>query len=68
MFCPNCGDCRGNVYKLIFHDKNTRFNSSYTDKFRCPICGHVFKYEVMPLLEKQFGEGNGYFCGEDNVI
>ena len=49
MFCPNCGDIRGNVEWLDAGKKSK--------KHRCPICGHIFIYIPCSHLEKKYGPG-----------
>jgi len=55
MFCPACGDIIGNVERL----------SIKGNRYRCPICGHVFIYITCQHLEKKYGPGNGRFYMED---
>jgi predicted RNA-binding Zn-ribbon protein involved in translation (DUF1610 family) len=61
MFCPNCGDIRGNVERL--NDDSKKQN-----KFRCPICGHVFIYISCPHLEKKYGDGTHIYDMDDDGI
>jgi len=56
MFCPNCGDIRGNV-KLLDPKKNT---------YRCPTCGHVFIYILRNKLENKLGPGLEDIWMDDN--
>ena len=49
MFCPACGDIRGNV-ELLKDGKKQK-------KYRCPVCGHIFIYISCKHLEKKYGPG-----------
>jgi transcription elongation factor Elf1 len=61
MFCPSCGD---------FRDTATRIDIiSRPDVFRCYVCGHTFKYQHCPLLEKKYGPGtNNYYMDGDGRV
>lgn len=61
MFCPDCGDIRGNVDFLGGGSKKLK-------KYRCPICGHVFIYAQCPHLEKKYGDGTHIYDMDDDCI
>ena len=61
MFCPNCGDIRGNAKRLEIKGK-------LQNKFRCPICGHVFIYIHCEHLEKKYGHGTHVYDMDDDDV
>jgi len=58
MFCPNCGDVRGNIEPLC----------PSRDNYHCPVCGHCFHYELRPRLEAKYGTVTVDIWGDDTIL